>query len=257
MEAWAWLEREGILIRDPNQPAPLFFISRRGQRMRSQQDFEAYRKAGLLPKSQLHPLIAAKVYPAFLRGEYDTAIFQAFREVEVAVRAAGGFPADLAGVNLMREALRPVKNTARAGPLTDTLLPVAEQEGMASLFAGAILLYKNPQSHRNVPADAADAAEVIGFASHLLRMVDRRKAGKAIGSTMNTELVITEGPLGFAPAGTMPPALFLKEARAAERFFDFFTANAGERRLPRSEDPSPPARHRGLDTVPQPSRRSC
>jgi uncharacterized protein (TIGR02391 family) len=176
MEAWAWLEREGILIRDPNQPAPWFFISRRGQRMRSQQEFEAYRKASLLPKSQLHPLIAAKVYPAFLRGEYDTAIFQAFREVEVAVRAAGGFPAGLVGVNLMREAFRPVKDAAPAGPLTDTLLPIAEQEGMASLFAGAILLYKNPQSHRNVSADAADAAEVIGFASHLLHMVDRRKA---------------------------------------------------------------------------------
>lgn len=176
MEAWAWLEREGILIRDPNQPAAWFFISRRGQCMRSQQDFGAYRKASLLPKSQLHPLIAAKVYPAFLRGEYDTAIFQAFREVEVAVRVAGGFPDDLVGVNLMREGFRPVKNTGPAGPLTDTLLPVAEQEGMASLFAGAILLYKNPQSHRNVPADAPDAAEVIGFASHLLRIVDRRKA---------------------------------------------------------------------------------
>jgi len=125
MEAWAWLEREGILIRDPNQPAALFFVSGRGQRMRSQRDFEAYRKASLLPKSQLHPLIAAKVYPAFLRGEYDTAIFQAFREVEVAVRAAGGFSADLVGVNLVRESFSPVKNTVPAGPLTDTLLPVA------------------------------------------------------------------------------------------------------------------------------------
>jgi len=61
------------------------------------------------------------------------------------------------------------------GPLTDTLLPIAEQEGMMSLFAGAILLYKNPQSHRNVPTEAADAAEVIGFASQLLRIVDRLK----------------------------------------------------------------------------------
>jgi hypothetical protein len=34
---------------------------------------------------------------------------------------------------------------------------------MASLFAGAILLYKNPQSQRNVPTEAADAAEVIGL----------------------------------------------------------------------------------------------
>jgi uncharacterized protein (TIGR02391 family) len=171
--AWAWLEREGFLIRDPRQPAPWFFISRRGQRITSQEDFDAYRKASLLPKEQLHPLIAGKVYPAFLRGEYDTAIFQAFREVEVAVRTAGGFPADLVGVGLMREALRPVKNNYPPGPLTDTLLPVAEQEGMMSLFSGAILLYKNPQSHRNVPTAAADAVEVIGFASQLLRIVDR------------------------------------------------------------------------------------
>ena len=176
MEAWAWLEKEGFLIRDIAQPATWFWMSRRGQRITSRADFESYRKASLLPKGQLHPLIAAKVYPAFLRGEYDTAVFQAFREIEVAVRAAGGFPADLVGVNLMREAFKPVKNNnPPGGPLTDALLPVAEQEGMASLFAGAILLYKNPQSHRNVPTEAADAAEVIGFASHLLRTVDRLK----------------------------------------------------------------------------------
>jgi len=38
----------------------------------SPDDFGAYRKAGLLPKAQLHPLIASKVYPAFMRGEYRT-----------------------------------------------------------------------------------------------------------------------------------------------------------------------------------------
>ena len=35
---------------------------------------------------------------------------------------------------------------------------------------------------------------------------------------MNTDLVITEGSLGFAPPGTMPPALFLKEVSALLRF---------------------------------------
>jgi hypothetical protein len=52
---------------------------------------------------------------------------------------------------------------------------VAEQEAMANLFAGSIGLYKNPQSHRHVPTHAEDAAEVIVFASQLLRIVDRLK----------------------------------------------------------------------------------
>jgi uncharacterized protein (TIGR02391 family) len=175
LEAWAWLQSEGFLVQDGGQNAHVFFLSRRAKRLQSRDDFTAYRKASLLPKGQLHPLIATRVYPAFLRGEYDTAAFQAFREVEISVRAAGKFPPELVGKELMREAFRPTnpkQPTVAPGPLTDTTLPVAEQEGMASLFAGAIGLYKNPQSHRNVPTNAIEAAEVIVFASHLLRMVD-------------------------------------------------------------------------------------
>jgi uncharacterized protein (TIGR02391 family) len=178
MEAWSWLHGEGFLIPDANQPAGWFSLSRRAQRLKSRTDFAEYRKSNLLPRGQLHPLIAAKVYPAFLRGEYDTAVFQAFREIEVAVRRAGGFPNDLVGTKLMRDAFRPdTKNSAvPLGPLADATLPVAEQEGMSNLFTGAIALYKNPQSHRNVPTGVVDAAEVIVFASHLLRIVDRLRA---------------------------------------------------------------------------------
>jgi uncharacterized protein (TIGR02391 family) len=168
LEAWNWLQGEGFLVRDAGSNPDIFFISRRAKRLRDRAHFDEYRKAVLLPKGQLHPLIASKVYPAFLRGEYDTAVFQAFREVEVAVRGAGKFPDDRVGVSLMRDAFR-----ALGGPLTDDKLPIAEQEGMAHLFSGAIALYKNPQSHRNVPTEAADAAEIIVFASHLLRIVDR------------------------------------------------------------------------------------
>ncbi len=176
MEAWSWLQGEGFLVRDADGTGDWFFLSRRAQRLKSQEDFDKYRKASLLPKGQLHPLIATKVYPAFLRGEYDTAVFQVFRELEVTVRRAGKFPADLLGDKLMRKAFCPAdleKPGVTPGPLTDTTLPVAEQQGMANLFSGVIALYKNPQSHRNVPTEAIDAAEVIVFASHLLRMVDR------------------------------------------------------------------------------------
>jgi hypothetical protein len=69
MEAWAWLVGEVFLVREPSQPAALFFVSRRGQRLKSRDDFDAYRKASLLPKGQLHPLIAAEVYPAYLRDD--------------------------------------------------------------------------------------------------------------------------------------------------------------------------------------------
>jgi len=44
---------------------------------------------------------------AFLRGDYDVAIFQAFKEVEVAVRTRGGFSATDIGTDLMRRAFAP------------------------------------------------------------------------------------------------------------------------------------------------------
>jgi uncharacterized protein (TIGR02391 family) len=182
MEAWAWLESEGFLIKKPTSAGDWFFISRRAQRLKSRDDFDAYRKASLLPKGQLHPLLASKVYPAFLRGDYDTAIFQAFKEVEVAVRQAGNFPHDLVGVPLMRAAFAIAKTNIPAGPLTDTQFPVAEQEATAHLFAGAFGVYRNSTGHRHVSTEAVEAAEVIMFASQLLRIVDRLKPQPAGGN---------------------------------------------------------------------------
>jgi uncharacterized protein (TIGR02391 family) len=178
MEAWEWLVSEGFLARKASAHPFRFFVTRRGKRLKSRDDLAAYRKANLLPKGQLHPLITSRVYPAFLRGEYDTAIFQAFREIEVAVREAGSFGPDDYGTQLMRAAFGPSEKQGQArtpGPLTDTAVPTAEQEAMANLFAGAIGLYKNPQSHRHVPAHAEEAAEVIVFSSHLLRIIDHLK----------------------------------------------------------------------------------
>jgi uncharacterized protein (TIGR02391 family) len=166
MEGWLWLEREGLLAPKPDRQGDWYFITRRGRALTRRTDVEAFKHANLLPRDLLHADIAAAAYPAFLRGEYDTAVFQAFRDVEVAVRHAGKFGPNDFGTALMRRAFDP-----NNGPLTDQTLPMPEREALAHLFAGAIGRYKNPTSHRQVAITAEEAVELIVFASHLRRLV--------------------------------------------------------------------------------------
>jgi uncharacterized protein (TIGR02391 family) len=168
MEAWSWLEREGFIVPRPGSEG-WYIVSRRGQRIKQSSHLTDYRRANMLPKNSLHPLIAEKVYASFLRGDYDTAVFQAFKEVEVRVRAAGSFAANDLGIDLMRKAFHP-----QTGPLSDMNVVASERQALSDLFAGAIGSYKNPHSHRNLPLEAREAAEMIILASHLLTIVDAR-----------------------------------------------------------------------------------
>ncbi len=169
---WGYLEREGFIAEQPGKPSH-YFITERGKQIKRASDLNAFRAAHSLPKYLLHPIIARKVELAFSNAEYDTAVFQALREVEVAVRAAGGFgPTDI-GVPLMRKAFNPA-----SGPLREELAIELEKTALADLFAGLIGSYKNPRSHRDVVLDATEAVEIIVFASHLLKIVDARAALK-------------------------------------------------------------------------------
>lgn len=169
MEAWSWLEHEGILVPKPGADSDFVVISRRGMRLRTREDLAAFRRASLLPREVLHPTITQKVWPSFLRGDYDAAVFLALKEVEVHVREAAGLGAELYGVSLVRKAFDPA-----AGSLTDTSALPGEREALSSLFAGAIGSYKNPHSHRRVSIDAIEAVEIIVLASHLFRIVESR-----------------------------------------------------------------------------------
>ena len=60
------------------------------------------------------------------------------------------------------------------GALRDPALDQGEQTARMELFAGAVGVFKNPTSHRNVQYDdPTEAAEFILLADLLMRLLDR------------------------------------------------------------------------------------
>jgi uncharacterized protein (TIGR02391 family) len=171
-EAWSWLEVQGLLISasSTNGQNGWRVFSRKAERLKASTDVTDFAKSRYLRREILHPRIAEKVWSAFIRSEYDVAVFQAMKGVEVVVRQACGFGADEIGTNLVRKAFH-VEN----GPLTDMSAERSERQARSDLFAGAIGSYKNSHSHRDVNLENADEAyELVMLANHLLRIVDER-----------------------------------------------------------------------------------
>src|SRR5258708_6339406 len=143
-EAWGWLQSQNLIAHGPGSGYD-YFVTRRGLELAKDADparrvaDEARLSAGL------HQLIEARVRQQFLLGEYELAAFAAMREVEIRVRDLAGAPESSIGVKLMQAAFNP-----QGGPLANSDLDDGERAATMALFWGAIGVFKNPPSHRQV-----------------------------------------------------------------------------------------------------------
>jgi uncharacterized protein (TIGR02391 family) len=165
MEAWAWLVREGFLAMAPNDMnGQNHFVTRAGEELARTEDLDAWRKAHLFP-DHYDAALVRYVKPLFSRGDYDTAVFRAFKEVETRVRKKSGLTAEY-GRALMLKAFGETGPLMKAG--------AEDRKSARELFAGAISFCKNPSSHHEIDFDdPREVIDMISFANQLLRIVDR------------------------------------------------------------------------------------
>ncbi len=168
-EAFDWLALHGLVAREPSQSGPdWFFVTERGWDVVENDSAVVRIGASERLGADLHPRIAERVRNQFLIGEVESAVLMAMREVEIRVRELSGADESEIGVNLMKKAFKP------SGLLADPSADPGEQEATMALFWGAIGVFKNPSSHREVDfTDEVFAIKAINFADLLLRMLDQ------------------------------------------------------------------------------------
>ena len=169
--AWSWLESNGFICRHPEQDNEWFLPTPRGKAVRDHQGLRQFISNEQLPEAFLHPELLANVRPLFLQSRFETAVFEAFKSLEVSIRHAAKLGHDMIGIQLASRAFNP-----EDGVLTDKAAEKGERVALMNLMTGALGSYKNPASHRRVEITAEEARDMIVLASHLLKIVDARSA---------------------------------------------------------------------------------
>lgn len=127
----------------------------------------------LLPQTYIHPKIIKKSFKLLESGEFESAVLQAFKCIEIGIREMIGADSDEIGIKLIRRAFNPEN-----GALTNYNLPMPEREAFSNYIAGAFGFYKNPCSHRDVTLDFISTFDRIAVASDLLKIIEDSGSGK-------------------------------------------------------------------------------
>lgn len=167
------LERDGYIMQDPDQTHQrTLMLTTQGRKVVA----ESLDKMQL-PSLNIDQLISRDDLRSLVRddynsGDYETAIFKAFRHLEESVRKKAGQPASAIGMALMSTVFK-----VSGGILKHPEAAVdSEGEAIHLLMRGAIGWFKNPSSHRTVGYDDShQASHVLGFANLLLDLLDECK----------------------------------------------------------------------------------
>lgn len=126
-----------------------------------------------MPESYIHPVIVKKCFSLLKSGEFDSAVMQAFKAIEIMTREKIGATPDVFGERLLKKAFNPDD-----GILTDRKLPKSEQNALLNYITGAFSFYRNSSSHRDVELDFVTTFDRIAVASDLLKIIEDAEINK-------------------------------------------------------------------------------
>jgi uncharacterized protein (TIGR02391 family) len=168
--AWKALENADLIEEpDPDNGKNGFrVVSEAGRTVNTDANFAAAMLHSRFRRDMFHASLPDAAWNAFQARDYDTAVFEAFKWIEISVRKKGGFAETDYGVRLMQKAFDP-----NNGPLRDKAATKGRREARLKLFEGAFGELRNPKAHQDPKiTDPLVAVEEMMTAGALQRIVE-------------------------------------------------------------------------------------
>jgi len=165
------LERDDYIMQDANQSANFFkILTDKAKRIVDQPLDDMTVSSIDIDQLLSYDELRTKVHDDYLSGDYETAIFKAFKMLEEKVRSKTNSAPSIIGTDLMTRAFNP-NGGLLSHPGAQTS---AERDGLYFLMRGAMMWFRNPSGHRTVGyANPSEAAHILSFANLLLNIVDQ------------------------------------------------------------------------------------